>query len=346
MIRPLGCATLFAPVMLTLCGCGGEQGPPVESLHNEAIDPAVREAAHRLNAELLEAVEQEEPARVKSLFSKELRDQPAFSSQIAALLAQLPKGFSDLDFVPVNDYHVVVRRLEGGDSPVVVPSQTEPAFLVELLPARGEWFVSLLEPAEPPRDTLLSIRYWLEEGEWRATMFQIGLVRMGGKTAPEWFEAAQRHAAQGEAMAAYIRLQLAGQCLRPSPFITYAAQSEMGKLAGEVHEQVQSKHDLPMPLEGVDGAPLLYRIDVHTSRDAVHPAVLFVTDVALENEAALRAQAEAIVAALGDTFPGLLEGFPGVWFQAFNEEPGDPAKEYRSANLLVALPEEDTGTEG
>ncbi|MCP4639198.1 MAG: hypothetical protein GY851_02125 [bacterium] len=325
-----------------LTGCTSEKAPvevPVEwnALRGDAIPAATRDAVHAANERLLKCIETKDAPGALSLFAKAMQEQEGFAGQVESMLNQFAQLLGTTEFSPGYECYVSFTPESGSAAAISVPSGAEPPFTVDLPPVPGDKFVSLLESEN---GTLVALIYALQDGEWSIAKMHAGIMRMGGKTAPEWVDEARDLLAANKLFPANFRMQFAAQCIEPAPFIRFDGIAAMQALAQDVVGRLDTTYAFPHAVDGVAGVQQLYRLDAQASRGGLVLLVGHVTAVSLDDEAALRTQCEALLPKMQELYPGLTEGFNQALFTIFAEPPTDRAKTYDTKQIVLPLGEE------
>lgn len=350
--KVVNCAILVRSIIVcSLIGSGfsaaraDEQRPPVSvgvgayrSLRDEEIGEPLRDHIHRLNHGILDSIRKRASSAVFDLFVPEVQQQEGFRRTFETFAGQSSNLLPDREFKVFHEYSVTLTKV-GSYSPVI-PSDfptSEAGFFMSLPGMSEHIFVSLLQTEGAFKDLLFSFVYVKHEDRWRLYHLHLGEFRVAGKAALEWCQDAKRLFEKGYLVPAALRMQVAGSCIRPAPFIQYAEEKKVKALDKKIQEALNARYEFPIVISDVATKPAIYFVRPQFVKGELFPLVGCESKVAATDPSALKEEARAMLPNVVTLFPGIADGVSHVVFSAFFEPPTDPTKPYRSYGTVVAV---------
>ncbi len=300
--------------------------------YNEKIEEQVRTKIQDLNKEIIQSFKADQPTVMFYKLSENLRENGF--DPIEKLYAQSAKIISKKTFSPSHDFLVLHSGSGEKTSPVVSP--TSPVFLTYVtLTAGVPKYVSIMESKGEPKDLAAVFIYEQIGADWFLNTFQIGTIRIGGKTAVDWFNEAKLIHQKGHMLPAFLRLAVAQQFLRPVSFIHYKIENEIKELASQCRTELE-KHSYPIPLD-TDPITKLINIAPRYYKGEIIPAAKYLSLIPLTDEDKIKAEAKKMVPKLEALFPGFSLQSKNVAFQVVSELPSNSQQKPPSFDLVVPV---------
>lgn len=305
------------------------------SRHNDEIDEKIRDSIRILNEKIIQSIRNNEPFVMYNLFVEEIRSQGIDS--IRNLYSQFAPEIKGETFELYNEYYVVSQNWWPVQFTVLSETVADSEFYMHVNTASNNTYISLLKSKGEFKDFIFSFVYVKINNKWRLHIAYLGIFKIGGKTALEWFQDAQKLSEKGHNVPALLRLSIVNQFLRPAPFIQYAKEKEVVAFSNEIQAKINKKHKFPIHLSNIKNAPEIYYIEPQFVQTDLLPMIKYVTKIPLNNVSELQKEVDVITADLESIFPGMTKGISHIVYGAYPEPPTDPKKEYQGYRLTSEI---------
>lgn len=302
------------------------------SEHNDEIDAGTRKQIHELNTQIIQSFKGDNLQFIYDLFSDEAKNSGLAS--LREFSRTYAKTISNNDFIHSHDYYVKYMGL--GKTTFPVSSETKPKLFIHLnMSIKSPKFVSLLQSQGNFEDYILSFIYQKEKTEWKLQTCHLGIIRIANKGVMDWYSEAEGMYEKAHYLSALLRLSVAGQILRPAPFIQYEDDKKVKKLNDKCRshlELIKFPHEVQLPTK-----PQVLSIAPQFVKGDLIPLVNYLSSIPFGKETELKSEAHNILPELKRLFPDISYYSDFVAFKAFNEMPSDPQKQYATYGVVVEV---------
>lgn len=309
------------------------------SSHNEEIDQEIRSSFHSLNAEIIESIRNNEPSIMHGLFVDEYKNKGI--DNIKKLYSQFSPAIEGKTFEVYNEYHIALQCWRPVKFVVSSQAVEDSEFYMFFNMAASNIYVSLLRSEGNFKDVMFSFVYVKANGEWRLCTADIGIFKIGGKTAAELYQESKELSESGYDVPALLRLNVANQFLRPAPFIQYAIEKEAAVLFNKLQTKIHAKHKFPIQFPNIKTNPEIIYVEPQFVQMKMLPMIKYVTKVPFDNVPALQEEVTAITVELESIFSGITKNVSRIGYKAYHELPTDPEKTYECYGLTVEVNQKD-----
>ena len=299
---------------------------------NDAISDELRNQIHTLNQIIVDGLLSGDASEILGLYVEEVEERPEFASELESMVTQAGVQLLGSDIEVFHEFDITCSNVNPQFTWAVV-SDFDDGFIVHVNGIRKRMFVSLLEAKGSFEDKLIGIHYVHDGDSWRVFDLQIHVFRVGGKSALEWGHEAKKLQEQGLAVPAQLRFIVAKSIIRPLPQMQYVEEGELLKVGMSIGEEIAALPQLPLTLQELPSAPLVYSISPHFVDGQLVAKVQYVSQFEL-SESALTPEVAAISEALSELLPGLCAESDLVMYRAFSEAPIEPSKNYEAFGVV------------
>ena len=88
-----------------------------------------------------------------------------------------------------------------------------------------------------------------------------------------------------------FRLQLASNCIQPTPFLRYKQEAESIDYSRKLQAELNSEYTFPIQLSSLPGNPVIYSLDSQFAEGEMVSIVHYVNSLPLNNTVALNEEA-------------------------------------------------------
>lgn len=301
----------------------------MSSFHNSEIDSNIKEEIQSLNSSILSSIINNNPEFTYGLLVEEGKKNGLDS--ISNLYKQLQPVIKENNFTAINEYHVKYKGL--GKTTFPIPSKTEPPFYTHLECSNSEYYISIFESSGSFQNFALTFIYEKNNETWLLKILHLGLVRMGGKNAIDWFREGQKLYENDHFVPSALRLSIAMNLLRPAPFIQYKSEKDIKDLTAKNLKNIE-KHKFPIPID-LDSKPLVYAVVPQFVKNDLLPLVKYITKFPITDDISIRDEVNKMHPILESIFPGISSYGKHVIYRAFDEIPSDPQKQYKVFGVTI-----------
>ena len=301
----------------------------MSSFHNSEIDSNIKEEIQSINSSIISSIINNNPEYTYNLLVEEGKKNGLDS--IRNLYKQLKPVVKENNFTAINEYHVKYKGL--GKTTFPIPSKTEPPFFTHVECSSSEYYVSIFESSGGFQDFALTFIYEKNNNKWLLKILHLGIMRVGGKNAIDWFQEGRRLYENDHFVPSALRLSIAMNLLRPAPFIQYQNEKDIKDLNAKNLKNIE-KHKFPMPLD-LDSKPLVYAIVPQFVKNELLPLVKYITKFPITDEVNIRDEVNKIHPIVDSIFPGISSYGKHVIYRAFDEIPSDPQKKYKVFGVII-----------
>ncbi len=305
------------------------------SRHNDEINTEIRNSVHILNERIIESIRNNEPSVMYNLFVEEVKDQGI--DNIKSLYSQFSPAIEGKTFELYNEYYVVSQNWRPVQFTVLSETVADSEFYMHVNTAGNNTYISLLKSEGDFKDLVLSFIYVKMNNQWRLHVSHLGIFKIAGKTAIEWFEEAKELSGKGYNIPALLRLSIANQFIKPAPFIQYAKEKDIIDLSNKIRTKINQKHKFPIQLSNVKNTPEVCYVEPQFVQMDLFPMIKYVTKIPLDKVSELQKEVDAITAELESIFPGITKGVSHIVYVAYSEPPTDPKREYQGYRLTAEV---------
>jgi len=301
---------------------------------NEEIDSALRQQIATLNTQILGTIQKSDFDGLFAYFANGVDDGAKLKQRLQGSFPSLVKSTAGKSFDTYREYYIKWQGKNNG--PAVIVPQSDTDFRLSVDHASDEMYV-FLGVSRDFSQAMLTMTYTKQNGSWRLYNSYVGSYKVANKTAPEWYQEASTQYDMGHLVPASFRAQHASKLLAPSPMAKYDFEAKIVAYAKKLQDEMRATYTFPITASSVKGSPAIYYLDPQFVQNDIVPVVWYITSNPLDNEAALKDEANLMSPVVQDMFPGIADGVSNIVFKAFSEAPSDPNKKYNSFGTVVQV---------
>lgn len=317
-----------------LTSCVSVQPAAYLAKEDNEIDSSLRQEINALNTQILGVIQKADFDAFFGYFATGLTDEAKLKQQLQDALPSMTKYISGKTFTTYREYYV--KWQGSGSMPAIILPRDDKDYRVSVNRAGDEMYL-FFGTNKDFSQSLLSMIYVKQSGNWRLVNSNIGSFKVADKNAMQWYQESTAEYDKGYLIPALFRIQLASNCLRPSPFTKYDSESKITDYAKKLQDEAKTKYTFPIKLSNVKSNPVMYYIEPQFVQNDMIPLVRYVTSYPLDNENALKEEANQMSPVVQEMFVGIADGVSNIVFKAFSEPPTDPNKTYKSYGTVVEI---------
>ena len=308
--------TLFALLLLSVSLLFSCQPPPPGAWRNQQIDADKRAFFADLNNKFFAAVKADKKSDVEALLSAEMLEFTNLPERIDHVGNYLKSnGFK------LADEFYLVNIKKGINTVDVAQNGIRNYRQLNYNAIEKEMYIAYFVTNPPGDQKVLTLAYAKAKYGWRIFGITLNTMRIGGFDGRELFIKAKQALANGYLFDAYTLSAQAIECSMPGADMKYPAIDSVSYFASEV-VNLANKHALADPLiKGVSTGPRIFRVLNRDISGQTIQAIYYLSQIKLNNTAALRAEYNQVRKNIEQTLPGATKNKKYLLFSAFNERP-------------------------
>ena len=195
------------------------------------------------------------------------------------------------------------------------------SYTLSYVPLTQERYMALFTVKYGVDKWLLTAVYNKYKYGWKVAELELEPYTIDGKTSPELCKQAQAEYDKGYLINAMNLMDLSRKCLMPNSIWRYDELDEMDAFYGKLLTEADTKFPFPIIIRQLPTQPSIFKIFNQDKGDGNYPMIYYISKVSLKNEAAVKAEHEAMKKVIGETMPGINKNNKYVYYTVFNEEP-------------------------
>ncbi len=308
-------------IVLLLQNCTG--GGTVVWKDND-INPTVRNEIKQQNNKLFNAIKEDDTRAVRAMMSDSLL-RVISVTDLDELFAKANSNFNFDTYRILDEYYV--ENTTTGTTNVIHPSLSSNDYLINYNTLNKKAYVSVLIPNSLINKIIVLVIYGKYGSEWKINALVFRQYTLYEKTFTDYYNLAKDSYDKGYLIDAFLYLSIAMKLSEPSQFIEDGKGDEVRNFYNKVETEVNAKYKMPVVLDKLETKPEVFYIYPQDMEEGFFPMVQYLSDVNIEDVAALRAENLTIRAIIGEYFEGIDKDKKYVFYRAYNEMPGEETVE-------------------
>lgn len=295
-----------------------------ETLTDNQIDTSIRETIKIKNDSLFDALSNSRMKVLKALgsddFNKHLR------SRIESTVWAFRKGYLRADKTEVyKEYYC-----KGTISKNMLIEDEENKYSITFSNTQPEAYIALLKSKYGKlEDYLVTVIYELEDGKWKLSNVETGLLGQYDKNAQNYFEIAKQKEKDGFLIDAAFNCDMAASFLEPGgDMLTYDNEERIEFYKNEWRKTLNEKYKFPYALRNVESQPTIIAIEPIKTVDGMFPKISYKTPIHLDNTDILEMELAEIKKEIKKAFPDLNFNTNIIYYRAYNNSGSIPYYEH------------------
>ena len=321
---------MICTLFITSCSIGAGSGVGVSAGagsakidHNDEINKEILDSVKILDDKVLDSIKNNDADKILEISSEAFKKE---SGKLNEWLANANESEKNRVFDYQDRYYCNVDKV--GKFNLNVNTLKDDPFYITVEAASKDIFVSLIKSTSNKDDSLLSLIYIKEQGEWKLRTLTIDNYSYGGMNAIDLYEKAKSLDTQGYKVPASLYSVLSNKLLHPAPFIKYKKESEITDYHKKLLENIKNDYTFPQKLKNANNVEI-YGLDVKYVIDkGIVPFIKYTTDIEWSNKKEIEKEANDMNNEVTSLYPGMKETFKFILYEAYSEPPVDAKKTY------------------
>lgn len=289
-----------------------------ETLIDNQIDTSYREIIKRKNDSLFDALSNSNMKALKALgsddFNKHLR------SRIETTIWAFRRGYLKADNTSIYREYYCKGKL----SKNMVIEDEKDNFNITFSHKQEQVYVSLLKSKYGKlEDYLVTVIYELENGKWKLSNIETGLLGQYDKNAQDYFEIAKQKEKEGFLIDAAFNCDMAASFLEPAgKMLTYNNAERIEFYKNEWHKTLSEKYKFPYTLKNVESQPRVLEIQPIKTPKGVFHKISYQTPISIKEPQYLDMEYEEVRREVKKAFPDIDFSADIIYYRAYNDPNG------------------------
>lgn len=295
---------------------------------NDHINSADRENIKILNSKIIDALAENNPTKLKKVFSDELEKK--VGSDLGNFVETVHEKFKPKDYSILDEY-LESNSTIGTTSTAMKGLSGEDDYKISYPILTEETYVSLLINNGAAKSELVSCVYGKYDGEWKLTVLKIGTYSFFGKTAIDFYKQAKSNYGKGNLIDAAMDILMIKETASPANDMFHYQNAEtMAAFSNKVWAEVNANIVLPKKIVAIKTSPEILNVSPTPMAEGIYPTVGYLSKINLEDTVALKRENSELKKIIGNILPGIDKEKKYVFFKAYNEIPNGktPVKSY------------------
>ena len=295
-----------------------------ETLTDNQIEASTREIIKRKNDSLFDALSNSNMKALKALgsedFNKHLR------SRIESTIWAFRRGYLRADKTTIyKEYYC-----KGTISKNMLIEDEENKYSITFTNTQPEAYVSLLKSKYGNvEDYLVTAIYEPEDGEWKLSKLETGLLGQHDKNAQDFFDIAKKKEKEGFLIDAVFNCDMAASFLEPAGnMLTYDNEERIEFYKNEWRKTLNKKYKFPYVLRNVESQPTIMAIEPIKTAKGMFPKISYQTPIHLDNTEVLEMEITEIKKEIKKAYPDLDFNNEVIYYRAYNNSGSIPYYEH------------------
>lgn len=297
-----------------LIGCSDGSGN-----WNDHIDSKNRQKIKTLNSKIIDALAENNPAKLREVFSDDLEKKSG--AEINSFVAMVHEKFKPKDYTILDEY-LESNSAIGTTGVAMKGVSGENDYKISYPILTKETYISLIINNGPAKSELVTCIYGKYDGEWKLTVLKVGDFSYFGKTAIDFYKQAQVNYEKGNLIDATNDIVMIQRTATPADDMFHYQNAEtMAAFANKVFAEANTKFVLPKKVEGIKTNPQILNVSPVAMAEGIYPTVGYLSTINLKDTVALKKENDELQKVIGNILPGIDKGKKYVFFKAYNEIP-------------------------
>ncbi len=286
---------------------------------NDHINKTEREKIKVLNSKIIDAIAENNPAKLKEIFSDELEKKAG--SEVGKFIETVHEKFKPKDYSILDEY--LENSSAIGTTGVIMKSVSgENDYKISYPVLTKDTYISLLINKGSAKCELVTCIYGKYGSDWKLTVLKIGDYSFFGKTAIDFYRQAKANYEKGNLIDAADDILMIKQTATPADdMFHYQNADTMAAFANKVLAEVNAKFIFPMKVEQLKTTPQILNFSPTPMAEGIFPTVGYFSKINLNDTVALKKENNELKKVIGTIFPGIDKEKKYVFFKAYNEIP-------------------------
>ena len=303
---------LFGLTLLFGCSVGSENW-------NDHIDAESRAQIKILDEKIIEALSENNPQKLKELFSDELKKKSG--NETDAFVDKVHESFKAKTYSLLDEY-LAINSAMGTTATTMKGVSGKYDYKINYPVLTKETYISLLFDSGGGNQHLVTAIYGKYGNDWKLNVLKIGDYSFFGKTAVDFFNQAKENYEKGNLIDAAIGVIMLQRTASPADKIfEYQNIQVMTEFAQKVMAEANTKFALPKTIKELKTNPQILNITPKPMAEGIFPMVGYLSKISLKDTVALKRENDELKKVIGSIIPGIEKGKKYVFFQAYNEIP-------------------------
>lgn len=286
---------------------------------NDHIDAKDREKIKVLDSKIIDALAENNPAKLKEVFSDELEKKSG--SDIGKFVETVHVKFKPRDYSILDEY-LESNSAIGTTGVAMKGVSGESDYKISYPILTKETYISLLINNGSAKSELVTCIYGKYGSDWKLTVLKIGDYSYFGKTAIDFYKQAKANYAKGNLVDAANDIVMIQRTATPADdMFHYQNADTMAAFANKAWAEANAKFVFPIKVEQIKTNPQILNFSPTPMAEGIFPTVGYLSKISLKDTVALRKENDELKKVIGTILPGIEKEKKYVFFKACNEIP-------------------------
>ena len=302
-------------VVLTLfMGCSVGSGN-----WNDHIDKVEREKIKVLNSRIIDALAENNPSKLKEVFSDELEKKAG--SEIGKFVETVHENFKPKDYSILDEYLENSSAI-GTTGTAMKGVSGESDYKISYPVLTKDTYISLLINNGSAKSELVTCIYGKYGSDWKLTVLRIGDYSYFGKTAIDFYKQAKVNYEKGNLVDAANDIVMIQRTATPAgDMFHYQNADAMAAFANKAWAEANAKFVFPIKVEEIKTSPQILNFSPTPMAEGIFPTVGYLSKINLKDTVSLKKENDELKKVIGKILPGIDKEKKYVFFKAYNEIP-------------------------
>jgi hypothetical protein len=311
-MRKIGTILLIGITLLFGCSTGSENW-------NDHIDAKSREQIKILDDKIIEAFNENNPQKLKELFSDELKKKSG--NEIDAFIDKIHESFKTKNYSLLDEY-LATNSSTGMTATAMKGVLGEYDYKINYPVLTKETYISLLLDSGSGNKHLITCIYGKYGSDWKLNVLKIGDYSYFGKTAIDFYKQAKANYEKGNLIDATNDIVMIQRTATPADDIFHYQSAEaIAAFANKVIQEANAQFRLPKKIEEIKTNPQILNVSPIAMAEGIYPTVGYLSKINLKDTVALKKENDELKKIIGNILPGIDKGKKYVFFKVYNEIP-------------------------
>lgn len=313
-------SSVFFIIILATFGCHvGTSG----TWKNGNIKPDIKARIDDLNKRLFKSIVTKDAAGVKQLMSKVLIENSGV--KIDTIINEVGNAMSTSDYDILDEYYTK-NTTTNIPNTVLSANADNKDYTINYQALNEEMYTSVLVSKNAPVSFMILAIYGKYDNEWKLNILQIGEYKLLGKTAPDFYDEAQKLYNKGALVDAVDMIVMAAEIANPGgQQLKFKINDEMKDFYAKALKEANDTYKLPMTISGIKTTPQIFAVNPQLidedKRKGIYPVVKYKSIINLKDTSALKKENDALQKVIGHIFKGIDLDNKIILYQAVNQLP-------------------------
>ena len=306
----------FALCLFSACNPGGD-------LQDDSIDADIRTEIAELNKKVISGLTNNKPDQIMQLCSDEIRNDPAQRKAVKELAAETHVTFQAARY-SVRKQFYERRRTKNSTISVSTGGSSEHDYTLNYKSQTRRSFVSIGYVEDSIRTFAVLTVYGNYNGSWKLNILRVGVVKVFGKDAVDWYYRARQQYADNALVDAFNSESMCTSLLQPAgEGWHYRNEGDMSSLIQQIKSTAERDLSFPIIVEDVATKPKIFNASSELFSEGYFPRVSYATKLPFYDSLALARECDSLNAHVGDIFQGLDHYNKTIVYHIYPRVPAD-----------------------